>query len=473
MRALVWFRADLRTDDNRALAAACRDATRGVVAVFTICTKQWQQHDWADTRVEFLLRNLACLAEKLRKLNIALRIVTCPTFDRVPAALQKLATTLKCDALYANREYEVNESQRDAAVTRRFDKAGLSVHMFDDQTIIQPDAVRTGQGRFYSVFTPYKRAWAQRVHTDGGVKCDRSPRAQSEMICASDGIPESISGIDLNRGDADLWPASEAIALRRLSKFIDNRISAYKADRDLPAIDATSRLSPYLTIGAISPRRCLELACEANRGALTEGKPGPTTWISELIWREFYGHVLVGWPRVSMGRAFDEKKDGIPWRYDEEQFALWCAGRTGYPIVDAGMRQLLAEGWMHNRVRMITAMFLTKDLLIDWRWGERHFMRHLVDGDLASNNGGWQWSASTGTDAAPYFRIFNPFSQSKKFDPEGVYIRRFVPELADVPAAALHDPAKFTDGDRKNLGYAPLICDHAKARERAIAAFKK
>ena len=260
------------------------------------------------------------------------------------------------------------------------------------------------------------------------------------------------------------------VARRWLRAFVSKRIESYHTLRDMPAEDGTSALSPYLAAGALSPRQCLHAAMEANRGRAASGKKGVTTWISELIWREFYRHVLIGFPRVCMNRPFRVETDRLPWRDDEDQFAAWCQGHTGVPIVDAGMRQLAETGWMHNRVRMITAMFLTKDLFIDWRWGQRHFMHHLIDGDFANNNGGWQWSASTGTDAAPYFRIFNPFSQSRRFDPEGQYIRRYVPELKALSADEIHEPS--ADVARK-CRYPRPIVGHAEARTSAIAAFRR
>ena len=241
-------------------------------------------------------------------------------------------------------------------------------------------------------------------------------------------------------------------------------------------------LSPYLAVARSRPG----VRAPGDRGERREtiqGNDGLVHWISEVIWREFYKHLLVSFPRLCMGRPFQLATDRVRWREDPAAFEAWKVGRTGYPIVDAGMRQLLETGWMHNRVRMITAMFLTKDLLLDWRLGERHFMRHLVDGDLSQNNGGWQWSASTGTDAQPYFRVFNPFSQSRKFDEEGAYIKRWVPELRDVPAGVLHDPDALQERFGGGLfggggsgggqsAYPPPMVDHAMARDRAIAAFK-
>jgi deoxyribodipyrimidine photo-lyase len=253
-----------------------------------------------------------------------------------------------------------------------------------------------------------------------------------------------------------------------------SRLLAYKDQRDFPAINGTSTLSPYLAVGAISPRQCLAAAVECNAGRTHDGQPGCDTWISELVWREFYKHILVGFPRVNKHRAFREETEELPWNDDDDQFQAWCDGRTGFPIVDAAMRQLRQTGWMHNRLRMVVAMFLTKDLFIDWRRGEQFFMQHLVDGDLAANNGGWQWSASTGTDAAPYFRIFNPISQSRKFDPHGAFIRRFLPEIAHLDDDAIHEPY----GDdapllTTKLAYPRPMIDRELSRERVLKAFSE
>ncbi len=472
MRALVWFRTDLRIEDNTALAEACRAADDGVVGVFTICPAQWRDHDWADVKVDFILRNLGTLSAALRKLNIPLLIRTTPRFAGVPSLLARLASELRCDALHLNREYEVNEERRDAAVAEIFERAGRRVHAYHDQTIIPPAAVQTGLGTFYTVFTPFKRAWAARAGASDDAALRPAAKRQPALVCEPDLIPISIAGFDAACGRAELWPAGEAHARRRLAAFIETRVMKYKHERDLPAEPGTSRLSPYLAAGVISPRVCLHAALAVNRRQLTDGLAGPSTWISELVWREFYRHVLVGFPRVCMHRPLKLDTDRIAWRDNEDEFAAWCAGRTGYPIVDAAMRQLVATGWMHNRLRMVAAMFLGKDLLIDWRRGEQFFMRHLVDGDLASNNGGWQWSASTGADAAPYFRIFNPFSQSKRFDPDGAFIHEWAPELRNVPSAALHDPRKLAAQRLLAPDYPPPIVEHELARRRAIDAFR-
>jgi deoxyribodipyrimidine photo-lyase len=469
----MWFRTDLRASDNPALHAAARRADRGVVAVYTICPSQWQAHDMAPVKVDFILRNLKELSAALEKKNIALRIIETATFNGVTRALRGLARELGCDALYFNREYEVNECRRDVAVTEAFETAGAEVRTFTDQCLFEPGELRTGGRRFYTVYTPFKRAWHRALDEDR----DRGkplglPRKQSEMVSRPDEIPAGVDGFDVDPALSDLWPAGERTARSKLTAFIRHRINSYKDDRDLPMIDGTSALSPYLASGVISLRRCLAAALDANADRLDAGSDGVVHWISELIWREFYKHILVGFPRVNMHRAFQRATERLEWNDDDDHFRAWCEGRTGYPIVDAAMRQLMHTGWMHNRLRMIVAMFLSKNLFLDWRRGERFFMQHLVDGDLSANNGGWQWAASTGTDAAPYFRIFNPCAQSKKCDPDGVFIRRFVPELAQVEVAAIHDPSRIPAPLRGTIDYPEPIVDHAATRRRAIEAFK-
>lgn len=471
MRALVWFRADLRCGDNPALYHAMRAADRGVVGVFVVCPRQWREHDWADTRVEFLLRNLACLREQLARLHVPLLVRETADFEGVTGVLAQTAQALHCDALYFNREYEVNERRRDEAVVSAWRAAGQVVHAFDDQLILPPGAVRTRDGGCYTVFTPFRRAWLERVGEADDVEPLPSPRGVEALVCAPDPIPEVVDGFDLTRGHAELWPAGEKRAARRLGSFVGAALARYKKLRDYPAVEGTSCLSPYLAHGVLSPRQCLSEARLANGGRIDGGGAGAETWMAQLIWREFYRHVLVGFPRVCMGRAFKASAEGMRWRNDEDEYRAWCEGRTGFPIVDAAMRQLAATGWMHNRLRMIVAMLLTKDLLVDWRWGERYFMRHLVDGDLANNNGGWQWAASTGTDAVPYFRIFNPWQQARRFDPEAEFIKAWLPELRELTPRAVHDPTSAGVTARGGVGYPAPICDHAEARRRALAAF--
>lgn len=473
MRTLMWFRSDLRCQDNLALAHATSQSDGGVVGLFLYCPQQWKQHDWGNPKVGFLHRNVQALSEALRAYNIPLVIRVCESFQDATVHVLEVAQSLSCQTVMFNKEYEINERRRDKVVTEALAQAGIAFQGFDDSVILEPGSVRKKDDTNYSVFTPYKKMWLQVLNLRGGPPSLAESQVQSVPVCDPSPLPDSIDGYDLSDDRADLWPAGEEQALERLEKFAAHRIHHYNDRRDIPSVNGTSTVSAYLALGVLSPRQCLSAAVRhANDSwpSLAMGKDGVSIWISELIWREFYRHLLVAYPRLSMDQPFQEKTKALVWRNNEEEFQAWCEGRTGYPIVDAAMQQLNQTGWMHNRLRMIVAMFLTKQLLVDWRWGERYFMQRLVDGDLAANNGGWQWSASTGTDAAPYFRIFNPWTQGKRFDPKGEFIKRLLPELAEVPHTALHDPVKLSSV--KPASYPDPVCDHKEGRERALAAFK-
>lgn len=473
-RSLIWFRSDLRTKDNPALIEACRKGDEGVVAVFLPAFTQWAEHDWGPNKVDFILRQLPPLRDALAEMNIPLKIADATRFSDAPAALLKLARACKITHVFWNQEYEVNESERDEAVTQKLEGAGMEVRCEHDQTVIPPAVIKTQQGAFYSVYSPYKKAWLNQIEEGWSWQPRQRPRAVAPIDVESDPLPE-LPADQVERLGADVrrtWPAGEEKALDRLGRFVREKADDYKNDRDYPALDATSGISPYLAAGVVTPRQCLASIARHHGENFKKLASGPGHWVSEVIWREFYRHVLVGFPRVSRNRTFRLGMDRIPWREDQKALEAWKEGRTGVPIVDAAMRQLKTIGWMHNRLRMVAAMYLSKDLFLHWQEGERHFMNHLVDGDLASNNGGWQWSASTGTDAAPYFRIFNPISQSKRFDADGSFIRKYVPELADVEGDAIHDPAKIPALLRSSLDYPEPIRDHAQAREHVLKVFK-
>lgn len=481
----MWFRSDLRTLDNTALHHASRAAQRGTIALFVISPGQWRQHDYAGVKVDLILRTLQELSAELARFNIPLLIRTAPTLRDVPGVVASVVREHACDALFFNKEYEVDEARRDAQTIALVEREGAKAHPMTDQSLIEPGEVRTGSGTFFTVFSPFKRAAYRYLESHGlgdGVREWPAPKHQTAAPAGlrPDAVPTSVEGF-ATTVPAETWPAGERAALSRLRTFAERSIVAYKERRDFPAIDGTSMLSPALCIGTISPRQCLASAVRANREALAVGKSpldtgpaGITHWISEVLWREFYIHVMVGFPRVCMGRAFQAGMDAVAWNDNPVHLKAWQHGRTGVPIVDAGMRQLQAMGWMHNRVRMIVAMYLSKNLLLDWRLGEKWFMQHLVDGFLASNNGGWQWSASTGTDAAPYFRIFNPVTQSQNFDPKGEYIRTYVPELRGLESEALHAPWTLPPLLRGKLDYPdrPLV-DLSKSRQAAIEAFQR
>ena len=355
MRNLVWFRRDLRVTDNSALFRAANQADEGVLGVYFITPEQWKQHDDADRKVNFWIENLRLLSDSLAKLNIPLIIKTCDTFAAVPKQLVTLAKKYKCDGLFYNREYEINEVRRDKAAAKACQAAGISVNRFHDRIIVPPREISTKEDRFYSVFTPYRKVWDTKALDFK--KPLPKPRKQQELGVESSLVPSKVKGFDFSNARNDLWPAGEPEARKRLKKF-SARISSYDQARDVPSVNGTSLLSPYLAAGVISPRQCMAAALAANGGKITGKNDGARIWISELTWRDFYTHVMVGFPRVSKHQPFKPKTEAIPWRDSEKDFSAWKNGRTGYPIVDAGMRQLNQTGWMHNRLRMVTALSL-------------------------------------------------------------------------------------------------------------------
>lgn len=470
MRAIVWFRSDLRTTDHPALSYAARRAT-GVIGVFVATPGQWRSHEWGHPKTDFILRSVQSLSTELASCQIPLLVRVCDRFDGVPQVLLGLARRHRCNVLCFNREPEVNERRRDDAVERVFRNAGLQVQAFEDQAVFSPGSVLTADGSTYKVFSPYKRAWLERLREEGVPRPLSRPRRQPPAPVRSDPLPSSLARLK-DPAIASIWPAGHAEAARRLRRFIASRIDGYAERRDYPSEHATSTLSPYLAAGCISARQCLHAALAPFDFNYDAANAGTQAWVSQLIWRDFYRHLIVAFPRLCMNQPFNPSTRNVRWRRSGRDLTAWKQGRTGYPIVDAAMRCLASTGWMHNRLRMIVAGFLTKDLLIHWREGERHFARYLVDLDLANNNGGWQWAASTGTDAAPYFRVFHPVTQGKRFDPDAAFIHAHVPELAGLETRYAHEPWKLSPADRRRLPYPSPICDHAEARQRAIEAFR-
>ena len=469
MQQLMWFRSDLRTQDNTALSQAMSHGP--TIALYLITPGQWLQHDDAPSKVDFWLRNLVELSQALARLNVPLLVRQCHDWHEVPAQVAEVCHAHNIVAVHANEEYGINESRRDQHVAAYLSQQAIAWHSHLDQIFFKPGSVLTRSGSYFQVYSQFRKVCYERLHSAIPAVIGQL-QAQAPLSVSSDAVPAAVEGFAIpNDSLRLLWPAGEDAALQRLQRFADAQVLFYKDERDFPDKPGTSQLSPYLAAGVLSPRQCLHAALAANQGEFDSGNPGVVTWINELLWREFYKHVLVGYPRVSRHRAFRPETEAVPWRNAPQELAAWQEGRTGLPIIDAAMRQLLETGWMHNRLRMIVAMFLTKNLLIDWREGERFFMRHLIDGDLAANNGGWQWSASTGTDAAPYFRIFNPISQSQKFDPEGRFIRQWVPELAGLNKRDIHDPSAL-GGLFAPAGYPRPIVDLSRSRARALAAFK-
>ncbi len=467
-RALHWFRNDLRLHDNPALFAAAEWAEQDVVCCYLLTPGQWKVHDLASIKIDFLLKNLVQLEASLATKGIPLLVSQIDDFAATPKTLLALAKENQCQRLFFNEEYAVNERRRDHEVVDLFKQAGVGPKVYRDQSILPVGSIRTQKDSPFTVFSPFKRRWWQVFDASGELHLWPALRGKSTKL-AAEKRPRIEQSASLPRlKDSSEFPAGETAAHCQLQSFIASRVEDYKGHRDFPAIAGTSKLSPYLAQGVLSGRQCLWAALQALPQATS--RTGLESWINELIWRDFYINIVYDFPRVSMHRAFRSETEALEWRASDQDFNAWQTANTGIPLVDAAMRQLNSTGWMHNRLRMVTAMFLSKNLLLDWRRGERYFMRNLVDGYLPANNGGWQWSASTGTDAAPYFRIFNPIAQSEKFDPHGEFIRQWVPELAKLPDKKIHQPLS---SPVTGIDYPPPIVDLKQSRQRAIDRFQK
>jgi deoxyribodipyrimidine photo-lyase len=460
--AIHWFRRDLRISDNTALSEAVRRAEL-VVPVFILEDAFRTGPDVGAARLAFLLRSLESLRKNLEHLGYPLVIRS----GRSEVELPKLCQEIGAEAVFCNKRYEPYAQARDNRIFNALNAGGIGFESFKDAVVWEEREILTQAGNPFTVFTPYSKAWKSKpvpaARTQLGAATKRYPRIKSEAVP----LDPTELGHPLTQ---NIPAAGEHAGRAALEKFVAAQLFDYAKGRDFPAQEATSQLSPHLHCGTIGIRTILGKLKTARQRASPTEQTSCDTFLNELTWREFYLQVLVNFPHVMHG-AFRPEYDGLKWSDNEEHFRAWCEGMTGYPIVDAAMRCMNATGWMHNRLRMIVAMFLTKDLLINWQWGERYFMHKLVDGDMAANNGGWQWSAGTGTDAAPYFRIFNPVSQGQKFDPEGGFVRNWLPELADLPDDVIHEPWEHALLLKKSK-YPERIVIHAEQRPRCLAMFK-
>jgi len=474
---LVWFRRDLRANDNAALFHALKNCAK-VYCVFVFDTDILEPLPRADRRVEFIRESLVDLDLQLRALAGLETAGLIVRHGKAREEMAKLAHQLGVQSVFANHDDEPASLTRDAQVRGALADLGIALHTYKDHVIFERQELVTQMGRPYSVFTPYKNAWLKKVDDH-----DLKPHALEPYTSAlaprpvadRQGVPSlaelgfattNLKALHIQAGSAavpallqDFWP----------------RIAKYDHARNYPAIKGPSYLSVHLRFGTVSIRHLARQAYDLAQA----GNEGSGVWLSELIWRDFYAQIMANFPHA-MARSFKPEYDAIKWEHGphaHKLFDAWCQGRTGYPLVDAAMMQINQTGYMHNRLRMVVASFLVKDLGIDWRWGERYFAQHLNDFDLSANNGGWQWASSSGCDAQPYFRIFNPVSQSEKFDPDGKFIRRYLPQLAALPNAALHAPwaAKPMElaaaGFESGRDYPRPIVMHDEAREKTLARY--
>jgi deoxyribodipyrimidine photo-lyase len=466
MKGIVWFRSDLRIDDNPALSAALSNCDE-VLAIYIFSQSQWEIHNESNIKQEFLFNNLTELKGSLENLNIPLIAINADSYNTLPQDLSSFAVEQKIEHVFCNNEFGFNEAVRDQNSKELLKINNIQFSSFNDQVIYDPGFLKTGQGKPFSVFTPFKRRWVENFEMNFLELESLSKKSKNNSTIQTD--LSALKFVKTHSANIDLWPAGEGAAQENLKNFLQSKAQFYSESRNSPILDGTSRISPYLALGILSPKRCILEGLKLNNFEFTSGNKGICKWIDEIVWREFYRNIMHSFAKVSKNQPFQDYTNSIQWRFSSKELEAFHAGKTGFPIVDAGIRQMLSEGWMHNRLRMVVAMFFTKNMLHDWRLGEKFFMQHLIDGDFSSNNGGWQWSSSTGTDSAPYFRIFNPITQSQNFDPNGEFIKKFIPELKDVPVAQIHQPKDdlFSSAD-----YPAPILDLKESRLRAIQAFK-
>ncbi|GHG03061.1 deoxyribodipyrimidine photo-lyase [Thalassotalea marina] len=456
---LLWFRGDLRVRDNPALSYFIQHKHADDKAIVFLMPEQWKNYHWSAIKIDFIKRHIRLLKSQLTTLGINLEVVEVADIKEQTSYLIKRCQQQGHEVV-ASSELEINERQRDQKIM----DAGIKLHLFESDVIVPKGAVLTQSGDMYKVFTAFKKAWLSYMRMHGLTLADNAFNQVEQT---------KVNDIALLTGDESSvkWPLVTDVEQSVIPTFLRDKLEDYHEQRDFPAIKGTSGLSPYLAIGALSSRYVLRQLLQRCPDLLTATDSAEFSWLNELIWRDFYRHLMHFRQDLCTHKSYNDKYQQMDWPNKQVWFDAWCQGKTGYPFVDAAMRQLNQTGWMHNRLRMVVASFLTKHLLIDWRWGEQYFMKQLIDGDLAANNGGWQWAASTGCDAQPYFRVFNPIRQSERFDPSGDFIRKYLPELANVPDKHIHFPHKYLKEINSSV-YWPALVDHKAARENALAFYK-
>ena len=438
---LIWHRNDLRVQSHAALAYAA-DKPYRIVGSFFDVPGQWRAHGHGDRKIKLYRRAASELQQAYQQAGLEFHLQQADSFDQSIRELTALLERLKPVELALHAEYELNEYRRDCQVADICRQKGIKLRIFHDQIMINPEQIRTQSDQPFKVYTPFMKRWRSLLDN-----------------------PQQLSPI-VSTSVTPMAHSLEQQAHARLQRFTSAGIDGYTQGRDFYARSATAEISVALSIGLLSSRQCHIAALASRRDHNAEAVE---KWRNELVWREFYKYISYHFPHICQGRSFRAEYDALVWNHQPQWLRAWKDGQTGYPAVDAAQRCLVATGFMPNRLRMVSAMFLSKDLGIDWREGERWFIQQLEDGDFSANNGGWQWSASTGVDAAPYFRIFNPIEQSRKFDPDGGFIRAWVPELARLNQKDIHWP---TTAQRAGCGYPEPVVDHKQAREQTMTRFK-
>ncbi|RMZ68474.1 deoxyribodipyrimidine photo-lyase [Pyrenophora seminiperda CCB06] len=488
-----WFKRDLRIRDNTGLSKAAELAKErgvGVIGVWLMSPQDWEAHLVSPAKCDFELRSVDLLKKELEEMDIPLYIETIPERKNVTKRLVELTQEWNVKNVFCNLEYEADELRREERLVRMMLENGVCFDPYHDDCVVPPGTLKNSKGEQHTVFMSWSRAWIAHLQKHPGLLKERpipgrNPANFREKFnkLFNSSIPSPPESKALTPEEKErfsrLWPAGEAAAIDRLQHFLKEKVLDYKKTRNFPAQNGTSRVSAHHAAGTLAARSSIRMARDVNRRKkLNDGMSGIKTWIVEVSWRDFYRHVLVHWPYVCMNKPLKYEFSNIKWEHNPEHFTAWTQGRTGYPIVDAAMRCLNSTGYMHNRLRMITASFLANHLLLDWRLGEQYFMTHLIDGDFASNNGGWGFSSSTGVESNAYLRLLNPWVQSQKFDAEGEFIRQWVEELKDVEGKDVLNPygekSKSKAGEvARQRGYPKPIVEHAAARARCFERYKE
>lgn len=466
MRSIVWFREDLRIKDNPAVFQAAEASFDGIVGLYIIDKTMWQKYSIAHCQIEFLLRGLHDLGQTLAAMSIPLLIREAQTTEDIPGIVLSVTELAKAGAVFFNKQYEFDKVERDMAVTQHLEQHKIQVHAYHDQMLLTPrnEPVKS------LVF--FRKHWVKNFIQQGGIRLLPPVYEQMPQNIESDPIPESFPEFK-SSVNPKLWVAGEAVAAKKLTKFVQQDLFTYHENRDLLNIDGTSKLSPYLALGMISPRECFLLALEANDYRLGGGNPGAMAWLNEFIERDFHRHMVMTVPRLSQNQAYQARTEKVEWDFDQKKFEAWQNGKTGYPIIDAAMRQMNKTGWMNARLRTITATFFAKYMFFDWRLGAQYFMSRLIDADFAINNGNWQECAATGPDTAAYFKFFDPIRQSDRYDSEGEFIKKYCKELANMSGYSVHQPYTRAPIQAEKTNYPRPMIVLKDSREKAVDTFRK